>query len=395
MARITFDQLIPLYRNTAFNAAQTGGRLHIADHSILETLNFINTDDDAFRDSGILIECDADALVLGGSVELEISTPRTGLGILAHDMDGVFAAGAHRIKEPVRYYVISEKFAYNDATIPETVSRYRLVLRLVKSLSEAAAFVDSNQAEATFFGPGRLRIPIVYKVADIGAVTSKPVDELEDFVFEKIHRDQKAAILSSNVIELCRHQPENDRFKFLLAHLRELVSKAQDGYKLFASEFSYEKIKTKTEDAINDYTSKIHKTFHDIQNQVMGVPVATIIVATQLKLAKECGVEFWANLAVSVGATLFVIFLTIAVLNQLMTLASISNDLVRQRYKLNKEYAAVAEQFLPLYSGLTKRIRIHGAILRVILLICWAGMGMTWLIYHRLTVPELSACLYN
>ncbi len=40
MASITFDQLIPLYRNTVFNAAQTGGRLHIADHSTLDTLKF-------------------------------------------------------------------------------------------------------------------------------------------------------------------------------------------------------------------------------------------------------------------------------------------------------------------------------------------------------------------
>lgn len=395
MARITFDQLIPLYQHTVFNAAKTGGRLHIADHSILETLNFINTDDDAFRDSGIRIESDADKLVLGGNVDLEISTPRMGLGLLARDVDGVIAAAAHRIKEPSHYYVISENFAYNDTTVPDSIFRYRLVLRLVRSLSEAAAFVDPHHAEATFLGQGRLRIPVVFKVADIGSVTAATVDELEDFVFEKIHKDQKTAILSSNVIELCRNQPENDRFRFLVAHLRELVLKTQDGYKLFASEFSYEKIKTKTEEAISDYTNKIHKTFHDIQNQVMGVPVATVIVATQLKLAKECTVEFWANLAVSVGATLFVVLLTIAVVNQLMTLSSIAGDLLRQREKLTKEYATVAEQFLPLYSGLKKRINIHRVILWGILIVCWVGVGMTWFIYHRLTTPELSACLHS
>lgn len=57
------------------------------------------------------------------------------------------------------------------------------------------------------------------------------------------------AILASNGIELCRQQPEADRFKYLVFHLRELVSKTQEGYKLFASEFSYEKIKGKTEEA--------------------------------------------------------------------------------------------------------------------------------------------------
>ncbi len=392
MAKITFDQLIPLYRNTAFGAGGTADRLRIVDDAMLETLKFINADDDAFRDSGVRIQSNADKLVIGGEVDLEISTPRTGLGLLAQDMDGVIAAHLHRIKEPVRYYAISERFAYNDATIPDSVAHYRTVLKLIHTLSEAAAFVDPHQAEATFFGPGRLRIPILYKIADLGGISPALVDELESFVFEKIHKDQKTAILASNIIELCRNQPESERFRFLLTHLRELVSKTQDGYKLFASEFSYEKIKTKTEEAINDYSNKIHKTFHDIQNQVMGVPVATVIVATQFKAAVTCGVEFWANLAISIGATLFVLLLSIAIYNQLLTLTTIEDDLQRQKEKLNKEYSIVAAQFLQLYNRLQKRIYLHRWILRGIVIACWAGVILTWYVFGRLTTPQPSAC---
>ena len=35
-------------------------------------------------------------------------------------------------------------------------------------MAEAAAYIDQYQAEATFIGPGRLRIPITYKMADFG-----------------------------------------------------------------------------------------------------------------------------------------------------------------------------------------------------------------------------------
>ncbi|MRX35338.1 hypothetical protein [Aminobacter sp. MDW-2] len=389
---ITFDQLIPLYRNTAFSTEESVGRLHIRDHSVLETLKLIDADDGAFRDSGITIRSSSDQLVLSGTLSVEISPPRSGLGSLARSVDGLLAAPSHRIKEPSRFYLISERFAYNDADVPDSVVKYRNTQRLIRAISEAAALVDPFQAEAIFLGPGRLRIPFLYRAADLGEVKPAVVDELEDFVFEKIHKDQKTAILASNVIELCRHQPETERFRFLLKHLRELVSKTQDGYKLFASEFSYEKIKSKTEEAINEYTNKIHKTFHDIQNQVMGVPVATVIIATQLKTATTCGVEFWANLAISIGATLFVLLLSVAVYNQLMTLGNIEGDLVRQKAKLNRDYATIADQFLSLYTKLGTRIITHRWILRLIIIACWSGVALTWWIFLRLSTLEPWAC---
>lgn len=393
MARITFDQLIPIYRNTAFEPVGDGGRLRVADTAILETLKLIHIDDVAFEDAAIKLIGAADKMEVGDTIDVEVSAPRLGLGQLSRDVDGLIAAPANRIKEAPRYYVIGDRYAYNDSAIPESITRYRNALRFVKALSEAAAFVDPHQAEATFLGPGRLRIPIAYKIADLGSLTSGLLDELEAFVFDKIHKDQKMAILASNVIELCRQQPEGDRFKYLAAHARELVAKTQEGYKLFASEFSYEKIKGKTEEAISEYANKIHKTFHDIQNQVMGVPVATVIVAFQMKDATTCGVAFWGNLAVSVGATLFVFLLTMAVWNQLMTLSSISADLTRQKDKLSKDYAAVSAQFVPLYDRLARRVCIHRLILFAILIVCWAGVYMTWYIYGRVTVPEFSACL--
>jgi len=392
MARITFDQLIPIYKHTAFNTGGKSGRLRITDHAMLDTLTLINEDENAFRDSGIRIEGDLNNLVLGGGVDLEISAPRIGLGLLAPDIDGVLAVPEHRIKEPLRYYLISERFAYNDATVPDSVAQYRGVLRVVGALSQAAAFVDRYQAEATFLGAGPLRLPIMYKAADVRRISVHLVDQLEHFVFEKIHKDQKLAILASNAIELCRYQPESGRFKFLLAHLRELVAKTHDSYQLFASEFSYEKIKTKIEEANNDYTSKIHKTFYDVQNQVLGVPVATVIVATQFKAATTCGVEFWGNFAISIGATFFVVLLSIALYNQLQTLNTIEDDLGRQEVKFRNEYANIAQQFLPLYTKLGKRVCSHRWILRTLFLACWAGVILTWYVFGRLTMPQISAC---
>lgn len=393
MPKITFDQLIPIYRDTAFNQQRTGGKVGVSTHSVLDTLKLIDDDDNAFRDSGVRILDDPEALAIGSLIDLEIAPPRLGLGVLARNLDELLSSPMFRLEQPIRYYLIEERFAYNDDQLPESVIKYRSAVKFVKALSEAAAFVDKHRAEATFMGPGRLRLPINYSAPDLNCIASSIVEELENFVHEKIHRDQKLAILSSSVIELCTTLPESERFAFLLKNLKQLVSNAQDGYKMFASEFSYEKIRGKTEEAIGEYTNKIHKTFHDIQNQVMGVPLATVIVATQFKSAPQCTIEFWANLSISIGATLFVMLLSVAIYNQLMTLRNIEDDLVRQEDKLEKDYSTVAASFLPMYAKLKKRVRTHRWVMRAILVSSWAGLALTWYIYTRLTGPELISCV--
>ncbi|MBB5276911.1 hypothetical protein HNR26_002989 [Rhizobium rosettiformans] len=365
----------------------------MSNDAVLETLRTLDTDDRAFEESGIAIQSKPHGIVLGASVVVDIQPPRSGLGLYVGNVDAILAVPSNRVTEPPRYYLSEERFGYGDAVVPDAILQYRLAVRVVKCIGEVAAFVDRYQAEAVFFAPSRLRMPIDYKVNDLKNLARKDVEGLESFVFEKMHKDQKAAILSAAIVEACKDKTEPSRFKYLIANLTEIVDKAQEGYKLFASEFSYEKIKGKTEDAINDYTGKIHKTFHDIQNQVMGIPVATVIVATQLKTATGCGVEFWANLAISVGATLFVVLLSIAIANQLMTLSTIRGDLTRQQAKLTTNYSAIADQFSPLYRSLETRVTIHRALLFAILLICVLGVCLTWVIFYHLTTLGTAACI--
>ena len=389
---ITFDQLIALYRNTEFASDGAEGKVTIRDYSVLTTVQLIETDDNASRDAGITVKDSATSIGLGAVVRIDIGPPRTGLGQLAQNLDRLLGNPRHRVAEPERHYLIEERFAYNDTAVIDAVARYRNTLRLVRVLTEAAAYLNPYDAEMMFLGPSRLMVPVKYRCASLQAVNSKLVDEFENFLLPKVHKDQKAAIVATTIVDMCRTQPEDDRFGYVLSNLRDFVSKCQDSYRLFASEFSYEKIKGKAEEAIGEYANKIHKTFHDIQNQVMGIPVATVIIATQLKQATQCDMNFWANLAVSLGATLFVALLTFAVLNQLMTLSSIEGDLGRQKTKLSGDYAVVAAEFLPLYVKLEKRICIHRIVLSTILLVCFAGVILTWIIFSRLTTPMPWGC---
>ncbi|MCX2698538.1 hypothetical protein [Ochrobactrum chromiisoli] len=263
----------------------------------------------------------------------------------------------------------------------------------MKSLSNVAAFVDYSEAEAVFFGKNKLKLPINYSSKDLVTLNTFDVDELERFVLEKIHKDQKSTILSSVLFEFCKDIPEADRFRYIVKNIRRILNDAQEGYNLFASEFSYEKIKSKTEEAISEYANKIHKTFHDIQNQILGVPLATVIVAVQLKKITTCGNEFWTNTMIAIGATLFAAFLTLAIFNQIMTLTSINSDLTRQKEKLKAQYALIAEQFISLFDKLNGRVFMHKIVLFSIAAVAWIGVAATWYVLYRLNSVDPIACV--
>ncbi|HGY8153981.1 TPA: hypothetical protein ACNTEA_005073, partial [Escherichia coli] len=80
--------------------------------------------------------------------------------------------------------------------------------------------------------------------------------------------------------------------------LGQLYESYQKGYKVFVSGFSYEKILDQLRVAKIEEMGKIHKVFSDIQNQILGIPVATIIVATQMKQANGWDSQALINTAV-------------------------------------------------------------------------------------------------
>lgn len=80
---------------------------------------------------------------------------------------------------------------------------------------------------------------------------------------------------------------------------------------------------------------KIHKVFSDIQNQILGIPVATIIVATQMKQANGWDSQALINTAVVLGALFFTIMILFVLFNQWQTLTAINDELNHKNNKQN------------------------------------------------------------
>jgi hypothetical protein len=101
---------------------------------------------------------------------------------------------------------------------------------------------------------------------------------------------------------------------------------------------------------------KIHKVFSDIQNQILGIPVATIIVATQMKLATDWDGQALINTAVVLGSIFFTAMIMFVMFNQWQTLSAIADELNYKEKQAQTNYKSIYGDIQKTFKSLRARI---------------------------------------
>lgn len=393
MTKLTFEDLIEIYDHTEFGPSGDD-TITIANWEISERLKNIYNDDSAANDSNIKLEADPSTLAIHQSLSATVGPPRIALGLLVFDFEQLLTAKGALCEEPKAYYIKTSKIFHGLRPPAPVQVEYRAVLKVISLFIECASYLDQTKQEIVFVNDVKVTVPIRYSLSDIHNADKAYCSKLVQLFSEDSHRDQKLGILAETIFSHVRSVDASQRLVYLLANLESVFSDLSNGYRLFASSFSYSKIKSDIEAARIDFTSKIHKTFTDIQGQLLGIPLATIVVASQLKSVSDCGPLFWGNFAVVIGAWIFVILLTVSILNQWLTLKVISGEISRQKKKLKSEYSALGDEFTNVFDGLEWRACWHYAILIVIGAIAIAGAIAATIAFNRLTLPN-TACLFS
>ncbi|WP_292045751.1 MULTISPECIES: hypothetical protein [unclassified Brevundimonas] len=392
MPRLRFEDLLELYRHTVFDPTGDEGILTIASPHALASLQLIETDEAAGDDANLAVLVDGANLSVGQTVRVRVGAPRIGLGLLVRSVNDLLKTPEARVAEPAAYFIINGGIDARKTPEPALIETYRQVLAVVDLLSKAAAYLDKTRQELVFVHDGKVSVPIRYDQAVLERVSATAIKGLLENFRDDVHQDQKLAILEDAIVQMIEGQSTTKRFVYLLDNLDALTESVRKGYRLFASSFSYKKIRGEIEAAKVDYVGKIHKTLVDIQVQLLSVPVATIIVASQLKVSPGCGVEFWTNIAVVAGAWVFLCLLLIAITNQWVTLSAIHQDVKAQQQRLERDYAAISSEFLNIFQGLLGRILWHRVALGGIGFIAVLGALFATYAYGKLNTAP-AACL--
>lgn len=385
--QLTFALLKELYAAWDYAPAKAEATLRVDSAEISHALSVAIADEN-LSDSGLqILEGDPTKPLIGQLFQFHVGAPRLSLGTFAPSLDVLLKRPRARMVEPANYFLVNA--ARQD--VAELLARYRSALSFVNLLGESAAYLDIEQAQLVFIKDGKFVVPVEYRVNDLTSLDISSMTRLLEAFGQDLHRDQKLAILAEEVIGLTLLHPPATRFSALLSSLEKLADRFFAGYKLFASSFSYQKIRNEIEEAGLEYTGKIHKVLTDIQSQLLTIPVATVIVATQLRETSTFNGQFWSNCAVLLGAVIFAVLLSLMIRNQKTTLSVTAKEIDRQRRTMRNQFPDAVATFDDVFSALDVRITGQYSTLRVVRILLWLGLISAIVAFFILTRPATAA----
>lgn len=335
---------------------------------------------------------DPDNVSVGDLFELRFRSPRTAVGLLVPDLDTLLCNGqvALGFGPAIPWYVVDRNEASweLDGELPE---RLKLVHQLVKALEGSGCIVDERNTRLVVLRDGQHDFPLAFGGQALLALDKTLTKELiEQLQTQDGHTKQRHEICVTAMHDMLHKVPKEQRFEALLKNMAEFHQRFIDGYRLFSASFSFEKVRDQAESIKLEYLGKIHKTFSDIQGQLLGIPVSTIVVATQFKdVASLTGSlrtgQMWLNVSILVGAFIFCILLTCAVLNQKHTLDALEQEIERHKNSLEGEHAGLKERLGGIFEALTDRAWIHRIGLYVVLVVCWGAFTIGGIVFWALT----------
>ena len=197
----------------------------------------------------------------------------------------------------------------------------------------------------------------------------------KDFINTDAHVEQKKTIVKSILLEM-KKEAEADRFSIglIMSRFDEFSRRVSSSYQLYVSEFSFQKIKAEVEKSKFEALAKINKVFSEIQNQLLAVPVALVVVCGQMEVSNGFSLK---NLFIMAGSLVFAIFMFFLILNQRNTLRTIFLEMTAEWDLIKGKHNAVKLKFDEPYKLLRKRYRYQSILLEAVGLVVLVSFSIT------------------
>ena len=351
---LKFSELVPIYK--AMQPSQGAVVSVVLTQEIKEILEIILDDDERLAESGITCISDFRSWSIGDNVQLNVASPRIGLGVLCSSFEEYISFPSFQLKEKNNFFLRDCVFFSKSVVAPSVVVKYREILRFLDVLKNCAHYFDERAGSLVYYKDCKFEIPVSYTYDLVKGFDSAALVELELLMSGKLHETQKRRLLAETVMDISVGVLLEERFSNLIKCIRELSSKAQVGYDLFSTDFTYEKAKEEVHSFKLETTARLHKVISDIQTQVLGVPLGTFVALSQIKKANHLGSQFAVNLVILFGCIVFSVLLAGLLFNQYLTLKTIEADVDRQRKVFVERFRAMPEAYEGVFVSLRNRL---------------------------------------
>lgn len=320
-----------------------------------------------------------------GSRKIEFKLPSSHNGFFALSLAELIENPERRRQVLNRFYLADIDFSFPATEIPAVVAQYVACAKFFTLLSKLADYQHNNGSDhvLVILQTKKIEITSSYSVSDLTELNGLE-GFASEFIETKTHSSQKAAIIKMAIAEMVDKAAQPVPLSFLLSRFQFFVDKVRRGYDLYVSEFSFEKIRRAVEKEKFEFLVKLGKTFSDIQNQLLAVPVALILAGGQMKYENQWTLT---NLLIWSGCFVFSVFMAMLIRNQRNSLDSVREEINQQWRQIKLEHSAVAEQFQDAYDFLLRRhqqqstlifiveVIVSFALLAATCLLIWASMN--------------------
>lgn len=337
----------------------------------------------------LLLSCKDD------SRELEFKLPSENDALFALDMDDLLRAPSRLLSPPRRFYLadIDYLFTERETNVPELVKGYLDASLFASTLNDISDHSLPLVPKAIFLQGEKLELSLSYSSSDL--IKLEGLDQfISDFVKAEIHKEQKATIIKGVLIEMLKSN-EIDRLTLscLIKRFPEFLDRVNANYQLYVSEFSFEKIKEQVESEKFEFTLKLNKVFSDIQNQLLAVPIALVLVSSQMKMANGLSL---LNMSIWCGVLVFGVFMSLLIRNQRSTLNAIKLEIDSQWHNIQSKHKYVADRLGTHYYYLRRRKKSQHLFLMLVSLIVSVSIAVSTilLLYNSKSLHLYKDVLY-
>lgn len=367
------------------------GELLLNNPAVVDLLQRALKDEKIAITCGLAVLCDSDSEIqLGERITLRLFQPT--LIRIFKDAHSYNADEANIFNPTEFYYLEKEDWANWESHRPDSVGVGELIQEFLSVLKSAALFVNLSSRSLVFPDVrGVVEIPIKIDALPEPSLWSTHLRGIIEFMRDELHVNHKKAALVQSVVYLTRAKNHSDRFTGLLEDASGLYDRCVSEYSIFLSAFSFEKVREEAEAIRVDFTARIHHVLSEIQGQLLGLPAAAIVIATQLKPTTELGATFVANIGVLVASMLFAWLISVLVKNQGQTLRVIENDSGRRHAQFKAELNGAASELDEVFSYLAQRIQHQRKALRSIDRVTLVGAAITIVSFLYATKDVLTS----
>jgi hypothetical protein len=243
--------------------------------------------------------------------------------------------------------------ALSAAVLP-SVANYFVAAQLCQVLPLLSDMTANNGESQHFIKSpeSRIEIRLEYQVDDLVALKSLSWFESE-YARASLHKDQKRSIVRAVLLEAFKGK-KSITVGELLPRFESIIEDVRSNYAMYAAEFSFEKIKAEVEKDNLDSTLKFNKTLSEIQNQLLAMPVALVLVGGQM--APDTGLSI-KNCVIWLGAFVFGVLMMLLIRNQLHAIGAISEEVRLRKIKVDAQPEGMAGKFKSGFEDLEKRAK--------------------------------------